>query len=187
MAKIIFLLFLILFSPPVISFAQCTEPQIGVPIEEGKVTTEFLSAEGIKAVCLDNLFIYTKNGAPGKPMKEWLNLMLWGQKVTTAKFPFYLMLGFAARSEPGCRFPNSLKYQMTFVADGNKMKIGSIFSFNEPESGGACTASLMVKMPYDILVKIAKAKKTQLIIADLKLQFTERHLKALNKFVNEIS
>ena len=186
---VITLLLLLWLSCASNTFGQKVDPSPdGTPLEEGKILTEYYASEGVTLVSLEPLFLYYKEVAAGQIIKDWLNMMAAfsykGQKPTT---PSDIMLGFASSSEKGCKFPNSRDFEMTFVTDGEPIKIGSVFSFNEPATDGLCTESLMAKMSRDTFLKISRANKVELRIAETKVELKESHLKVLRTFASRMT
>lgn len=160
----------------------------GVPYEEGKILTEYNATEGVTSVRIGPMFIYYKEVPTGRVLKDWLNMgaaySYAGKKPTP---PSAIMLGFGSSSEKGCKFPNSLDFEITVVADGEPIKIGSVFSWNEPATDGSCTESLMAKLPHQTFMKISLANKVELQMGDTNIQLKDHHLKALRNFANQMT
>jgi len=162
-------------------------PSNGTPLEEGKILTEYDASEGVTLVRMEPLFLYYKKVPAGQVIKDWLNMMAAfsykGKKPTT---PSDIMLGFGFSSEKGCKFPSSLDFEMIFVADGAPIKVASVFSFNEPATDGSCTESLMAKVSRDTFIKISRASKVELRMAETKVELKESHLNALRHLANRM-
>ena len=159
----------------------------GRPLEEGKIVTEYLASEGATLVRFEPLFLYYDEAPPGQVIKNWLNMMAaFSYKGKRPTAPIKVMLGFASSSEKGCKFPNSMEFEIAFVAEGEPIKIGPVFSFNEPALDGSCTESLMAWLPPETFVRISRANKVELRLADTKVELKESHLKALRNFAKRM-
>lgn len=97
------------------------------------------------------------------------------------------MLYFGSSSGKGCNFPNSLDFEVTFVVDKMPLKLGSVFSFNEPAVDGSCTESLAVKITRQQFTKIWQAKKVELRMAAIKIALKKSHLEAFRRFAKQIN
>ena len=126
----------------------------GVPMQEGRILTEYRATEGVTSVRIEPIFLYYKEVPTGQVLKDWLNMMAAftyeGKQSTT---PSDIMLGFGSSSEKGCKFPNSSDFEITFIVDGEPNRIGSVFSFSEPAIDGSCTESLMAKLTRQLFMK----------------------------------
>ena len=170
------------------AFSQEVDPlSKGFPLEEGKILTEYEASEGVTLVRLEPLFLYYKEVPAGQVIKDWLNMMAaFSYKGKKPVVPSNIMLGFGSSSEKGCKFPNSLDFEITFVVDGEPTKIDSVFSFNEPATDGSCTESLMAKLAVETFIKISRANKVEMQMGDTKIEMKDYHLKALRNFAKKM-
>ncbi len=159
----------------------------GRPLEEGKILTEYAPSDGATLMRIEPLFLYHEEVPAGQVIKNWLNMTAaFSYKGKKPAAPSKIVLGFGSSSEKGCKFPNSIEFEITFVADGEPIKIGSVFSFNEPALDGSCTESLMAWLPPETFVRIPRAKRVELRVAETSVVLKESHLKALRNFANRI-
>jgi len=156
-------------------------------VEEGKILTEYDAKEDATLVRFEPLFLFYKEVPAGQVIKDWLRMgAAFGYKGKKPNAPSDIMLYFASSSEKGCNFPNSLDFEITFVADGGLIKIGSVFSFNEPAVDESCTETVMAKISRDTFTKISRANKVELQMAETKVELKKSHLEALRNFANRM-
>lgn len=169
------------------AFSQEVDPlSKEVPLEEGKILTEYNASEDLTSVQLE-LFLYYKEVPVGQVIKDWVNMLAsYSYKGKQPAAPSHIMLGFGSSSEKGCKFPNSRDFELTFVVDGEPTKIGSVISINEPATDGSCTESLMATVASETFMKMSRANKVEIQMGDIKIEVKDSHVKALRTFAKRM-
>ena len=162
-------------------------PSNGTPVGGGKILTEYDAKEDATFVRLEPLFLFHDEVPAGQVIKDWLRMgAAFVYKGKKPNLPGDIMLYFASSSGKGCKFPNSLDFVLTFVADSELIKIDSVFSFNEPAVDESCTETVMAKIPRDTFIKILRASKVELRMAETRVELKKSHLESLRNFANRM-
>jgi hypothetical protein len=185
------LLFLIACIFAFASFASAQESNPTLPPQPDftiVVKHEYRKSEVMTLVSLERMFIKAPD-ATGDPIGLG-SLFVYDEKsqvVTHAYISFYSL-------SQKCRLP--YEPEVTFVVDGNSIRIGHDFetakrgegiatSFAEPE-GGKCNESLDVIIPQKTYLRIANAERVEVQLGSVKLQLGEMHLKALQELARRM-
>jgi hypothetical protein len=76
--------------------------------------------------------------------------------------------------------------QLVVVADGEVVRTRQMKNYGARADGNRVIEPLLTMMPYDILVKMANAKKLTLKIGSREYQMTANNLEALRDFVSRM-